>query len=127
MEETVICLNTNFLILGLVLGSEESRRITEWTQASETLVTAMPAWHEFICGPVSQVQIEIMRTFLEAIIPFGEAEAVEASRLYNLSLRKRSLRTDAMIAGTAIVAGASLATNNTKDFKFFEPHGLRLI
>ena len=34
---------------------------------------------------------------------------------------------DAMIAATAQVAGASLATNNQKDFLLFQPYGLRLI
>ena len=34
---------------------------------------------------------------------------------------------DAMIAATAIVAGAALATNNHKDFNIFVPRGLKLI
>jgi len=39
----------------------------------------------------------------------------------------RSLWVDAMIAGTATVAGARLATNSRSDFDAFVPHGLQLI
>jgi predicted nucleic acid-binding protein len=37
------------------------------------------------------------------------------------------MRIDAMIAATAIVAGAELATNNRADFNAFVPHGLKLV
>jgi predicted nucleic acid-binding protein len=40
--------------------------------------------------------------------------------------RKRSTRVDAMIAATAIVADAALATNNATDFLPFRDSGLRL-
>jgi predicted nucleic acid-binding protein len=51
----------------------------------------------------------------------GTSEAAE------LVARKRSLRVDAMIAGTAITAKASLATNNRTDFEPFASHGLQLL
>jgi predicted nucleic acid-binding protein len=40
---------------------------------------------------------------------------------------KRRTRLDAMIAATAITAGAELATVNADDFEGFVPHGLRLV
>ena len=55
-----------------------------------------------------------------------EPDAIAAARLFNALERKRSLRVDAMIAGTAIVVGADLTTNNRADFSAFVPHGLRL-
>jgi predicted nucleic acid-binding protein len=36
-------------------------------------------------------------------------------------------RIDAMIAATAILAGARLATLDKGDFKVFVPHGLKLV
>jgi predicted nucleic acid-binding protein len=90
------------------------------------LVTPMPAWYEFICGPVTPAQISVMRAFLHEIIPFDETQANVASVLFNAAGRKRSLRVDAMIAGTALSKGAILATNNQSDFSLFVPHGLVL-
>jgi predicted nucleic acid-binding protein len=122
----MICLDTNYLILGLVPDSRESKDLIAWTQAGETLIVPMPAWYEFICGPVSNVQITTMRAFLHDLIPFGEPQALEAARLFNAAKRKRTLRIDAMIAATALVAGASLATSNRADFQAFAAHGLVL-
>lgn len=56
-----------------------------------------------------------------------EPQAKEAARLFNAVKRKRSLRVDAMIAGTATAAGAKLATDNRSDFTLFSSHGLQLI
>ncbi len=123
----MICLDTNYLILGLMPGSRESQDLIRWAQAGETLIAAMPAWYEFTCGPVTAAQITIIRSFLHELVAFDEPQALEAAHLFNAAGRKRSLRIDAMIAATAIVAGASLATNNHKDFKVFVSHGLKLI
>lgn len=122
----MICLDTNYLILGLVSGSRESQKLIEWSQAGETLTTPMPAWYEFLSGPVTSMQIDTMRAFLDQIIPFDQPKALEAAHLFNAAGRKRTLRVDAMIAATALVAGAHLATNNRADFDAFIPHGLKL-
>lgn len=123
----MICLDTNYLIQGVSEGSGEAARLVVWIQAGETLITSMPAWFEFICGPVTENQVTTIRAFLTEIIPFAEIQAIEAARLFNAIHRKRSSRVDAMIAGTAIAAKARLATNNRADFKPFLPHGLNLI
>ncbi len=123
----MICLDTNYLILGLVPGSPESQDLIQWAQAGETLVAPMPAWYEFICGPVTAPQIATMRSFLHDLVPFDEPQALEAARLFNAAGRKRTLRIDAMIAATAVVGGAELATNNRTDFNAFVPHGLKLV
>lgn len=123
----MICLDANYLILGLVPRSRESRDLIAWTQAGEVLVTAAAAWYEFLCGPVAPAQVAAIRAFLREIVPFHEAQAQAAARLFNAVGRKRSLRVDAMIAGSALSAGASLATNNREDFSLFVPHGLNLV
>jgi len=105
----MICLDTNYLIRGVSEGTAEAAALVAWIEAGETLITPMPAWFEFIC------------------VPFAEAEAVEAARLFNVIKRKRSLRVDAMIAGTAIAAKARLATQNRADFKPFTAYGLTLV
>jgi predicted nucleic acid-binding protein len=80
----VICLDTNYLIRGLVKGTLESDRLVRWHQTGEPLISAAPAWFEFLCGPVSQLQIRVMHAFLsDGVIAFEEAHAIEAARLFN--------------------------------------------
>lgn len=123
----MICLDTNYLIRGVSEGTAEAGELIAWIEAGETLLTAMPAWFEFLCGPVTGEQTTTMRAFLTEIVPFAEPEAAEAARLFNAVNRSRRLRVDTMIAGTAITAGASLATNNRDDFQPFVAHGLQLL
>jgi predicted nucleic acid-binding protein len=123
----MICLDTNYLIRGVTAGTVEAAELVAWIEAGEILITPMPAWFEFICGPVTDEQTETMRAFLTTIVPFGEAEAKEGTRLFNAIDRKRSLRIDSMIAGTASAANARLATLNRADFELFVPHGLQLL
>jgi predicted nucleic acid-binding protein len=85
------------------------------------------AWWEFECGPVSPEGLALVRIMLPGgIIPFSLAEAMEAARLFNAVGRARRFKFDSLIAATAILAGASLATVNPADFHPFVPHGLTL-
>ncbi|CAN5146218.1 hypothetical protein BH23VER1_BH23VER1_33020 [soil metagenome] len=122
----MICLDTNYLILGLSPSTLESANLVAWSRSGEILVTAAPAWYEFLCGPVDRAQIAVMAAFLSQIIPFSDPQARAAASLFNAAGRRRSLRVDAMIAGTAIAEEAALATNNQADFTHFVPHGLQL-
>ncbi|MEP7382166.1 MAG: PIN domain-containing protein [Gemmatimonadota bacterium] len=94
--------------------------------AGERLVAPTVVWFEFLCGPVTAAQIQTMRAFLHELVPFDESQAVAAADLFNAAARKRSTRVDAMIAATAIVVDAALATNNKVDFRPFGRSGLRL-
>jgi predicted nucleic acid-binding protein len=123
----MICLDTNYLILGVSPGTRESRELVDWFRAGEPLVTPVLAWFEFLCGPVNAAQVAAMNAFLHRIVVFDETHAVEAARLFNATNRKRNLRVDAIIAATAITANARLATNNRADFEPFQAHGLKLI
>jgi predicted nucleic acid-binding protein len=127
-ERSRICLDTNYLVRGLLEGAQESAELVQWRQRGETVLSAAPAWYEFLCGPVNDRQIRIIRAFLSGgIVAFEETQAAEAARLFNAIGRIRRLRTDTMIAATAIVAGATLATSNKEDFKVFIPHGLNIV
>jgi predicted nucleic acid-binding protein len=127
VARAVICLDTNYLILGLVRNSRESRQLLGWREAGQRLVAPALVWFEFRCGPVTAAQVDTMRAFVSEIIPFGEPQAEAAAMLFNVAARKRSTRVDAMIAGTALVANAALATNNRGDFQPFVSSGLRLV
>jgi predicted nucleic acid-binding protein len=127
LEGQVICLDTNYLILGLAPGSDESRRLIAWARAGEALIAPAVVWYEFLCGPVTPSQIAVARAFLQEIIAIDERCANEAARLFNAAGRTRRLRVDALIAGTAIARNVPLATGNRADFQLFVAQGLRLI
>jgi len=123
----MILLDTNYLIGALVAGSLESKQILDWLEQGEVLITAMPAWYEFLCGPVSEGHIKAVHSILSEIVPLDEAQSSEAARLFNQTGRKRSLRVDALIAACATLKGAMLATRNISEFEAFEEHGLQLV
>jgi len=60
------------------------------------------------------------------ILSFDVKTAELAGELFYSTGSKRRTRLDTIIAATAIVAGAELATTNPADFQVFVPHGLQL-
>ncbi len=122
----MILLDTDYLIRMLVNGTQEAERVSDWVRANEPLITSSICWYEFESGPVDAEGISLVTGVLrDRIIPFTGDHAREAARLYNNTGRQRRLRIDAMIAATAIVTGATLATANSGDFEPFIPLGLR--
>ena len=86
------------------------------------------AWWEFECGPVSQAGTRLVRRLLAGgILPFTDAHSTEAARLFNAAGRARRFKFDSLIAATAILDGAELASTNPDDFQPFVPHGLMLL
>lgn len=122
----MICLDTNYLILGLVSNSPENEQIRRWIADGTGLVVPAVVWFEFLCGPVDDRHVETMRAVVVDIIVFDDVHARVAADLLNVGGRRRSSRVDAMIAATAIVANVPLATNNSADFALFQDAGLRL-
>jgi hypothetical protein len=75
----MILLDTNFLIGALVVESDESKQVLDWLGQGEVLITAMPAWYEFLCGPVSDVQIKAVQPILSEIVPLNESQSRKAA------------------------------------------------
>lgn len=123
----MILLDTNYLIRALVPDSPESSRIRAWIGEGEALCTTTVVWYEFLCGPVDDEAVDLVRAILDdRVLPFTADQATEAARLFNASGRRRHLRVDAMIASAAIVTGSALATDNAEDFSVFTALGLEL-
>ena len=123
----MLLLDTNVLILMLVRGTDAARQVTRWIDERETLGTSAVCWYEFISGPVDDRAVDLAAATLAGrIIPFTAEHAREALRLFNATGRQRRMRIDAVIAATAIVTNAHLATSNTADFLPFTALGLRL-
>ena len=123
----MIHLDTNYLIGLLVKGSSESADVDAWLAAGQTLAASAIAWAEFLNGPIAPLEVNRAEAVLQSqIIPFGQKEAVLAAELFNQTGRRRGSRFDCLIAATAIVLQAEVATVNQSDFKVFVAHGLKL-
>lgn len=123
----MICLDTNYLIRALIPETTEALVVEQWLEANETLCIPIVAWYEFLCGSSVEEEHLALALLDGGILPFGKIEAKSAATGFRSLNKPRRLRVDAMIAATAIVAKASLATNNRKDFLPFVPHGLVLL
>src|SRR4051812_40116805 len=116
----MIHLDTNYLIGMAVPGSPEAQRVDQWLAAGESLAASALAWTEFLNGPVQSPEIALVESIVESrIIPFEKAAAILAADLFNKTGRRRGSRFDCLIAATAILAQAEVATINESDFKAF--------
>lgn len=123
----MVHLDTSFLIRALVAGSPQDRRLREWIKAGTPLGISNIVWTEFLCGPVEAPQIELAMRIVGERIPYTEDHAVLAARLFNSTGRRRGSLADCMIAVTAVLADAELATANLADFRPFKALGLTLV
>ena len=123
----MIHLDTNYLIGLLVKGSPQAGDVDGWMAAGQSFATSAIAWTEFLNGPVTPLEVSRAEAVLQSrIIPFGQKEAALAADLFNQTGRRRGSRFDCLIAATAILAPAEMATVNQLDFKAFISHGLKL-
>jgi predicted nucleic acid-binding protein len=123
----MICLDTNYLIMGLVSNSEEAGQLLGWAERGDKLCVSSIVWCEFLCGPITSQHQAAMRLLIHEVVPFDNMLATEAARLFNAVGRSRLLRVDAMIAATATARNIPLATRNVGDFHRFVPFGLNLL
>lgn len=123
----MIHLDTNILIDLVTAHSAQVAPIRKWLEEGEELTVSSIAWSEFLNGPHTLQQKEAVRSILAGgILPFDEAQAERASRLFHYTGRRRGSHADCMIAAAALCSGERVATRNHKDFERFVPHGLKL-
>jgi predicted nucleic acid-binding protein len=123
----MIHLDTNYLMGLLVKGSPQALEADGWLASGESLAASAIVWTEFLNGPVTPSEVSSAEAVLQSqIIPFGQAEAKMSAELFNKTGRRRGSRFDCLIAATAAIAQAQIATVNQADFKAFVPHGLKL-
>lgn len=122
----MIHLDTSFLIQSLKPGSPEDRKLRIWIEEDETLVMSTVAWSEFLCGPLDRSEMELATEIVGQRRDFTPEHATIAARLFNESGRRRGSLIDCMIAATALVDGAPIATANVADFRRFEDSGLTM-
>jgi predicted nucleic acid-binding protein len=123
----MIHLDTNYLIGLAVAGSLEAQRVDQWLAAGESVAASALAWTEFLNGPVQPHEITLVESVIESrVVAFDKPTAALAAELFNKTGRRRGSRFDCLIAATAILAQAEVATVNESDFRVFVPHGLKL-
>jgi predicted nucleic acid-binding protein len=123
----MIHLDTNYLIGLLVKGSPQAMHVDGWLTTGQPIAAGAVAWTEFLNGPVSPLEVTRTEAVLQSrIVPFGRPEAVLAAELFNKTGRRRGSRFDCLIAATAMLAQAEIATVNQSDFNPFTAHGLKL-
>jgi predicted nucleic acid-binding protein len=122
----MVHLDTSFLIRALVAGSEESRKLRGWLRERRPVAVSALTWGELLCGPLNEADEATARRVAHTHVPVGTEEVTEAARLFNVGGRRRGSFPDCVIAGTAIVSGAELATSNVADFQRFVDAGLTL-
>ncbi len=124
----MIHLDSNLLIALSDAGDPHREAALKLMLSFPQAAVSSVAWWEFECGPVSSEGIRILhRTLAGGVIPFEEAHAKEAARLFNAVGRSRRFKFDSLIAATAILSNAELATVNEADFLPFVPYGLKLL
>lgn len=123
----MIHLDTNVLIALPVLARRRHQLAQRIGQGELVAISSL-AWFEYACGPVAESEKELVRAAIGGhILEVDESVAERAAALFNLGGRRRGLRTDSLIAATAMLAGAELATYNAADFASFTAYGLRLL
>jgi predicted nucleic acid-binding protein len=103
-----------------------SERVRDRFRSGRAVGVSTLAWGEFLCGPVD-ARVEVLaHEVVRAHAPLGSKEAAEGAGLFHATGRMRGSFQDCLIAATAIVAKASLATTDRADFSRFESLGLQL-
>ena len=122
----MIHLDANFLI-GALQFEQPRKQVLEWSTSGQYINMSSVAWAEFLSGPVTEAETIEVRSLIDDIEHFGERDARVAADLFNQTGRRSRSLPDCMIAALAIRCGATLATVNLRDFRRFEPFGLKLL
>lgn len=123
----MIHFDTNALI-ALPLWARQRHPAIRRVVAGERVAVCSIVWYEFAIGPIEQSEIELAHDFLQGRIePVDIETASLAAQLFNDCGRRRTLKTDALIAAAAIRTNAEFVTVNVADFEPFVEHGLRLL
>jgi predicted nucleic acid-binding protein len=118
-------LDTNLLIDLVTVGSPQVATFRDRIRRGMRLAVSAVAWSEFCNGPHTREQKTALRAVLSGgVLPFTEAQAEQASRLFHYTGRRRGSHADCMIAACAILNEVPLASRNIADFEKFVPHGL---
>jgi predicted nucleic acid-binding protein len=122
----IVHVDTSALVDALTGPRRSLDALIALTGEGHRLMLSTVVLYEWLRGPRSAVELAAQEELFpsEAAIPFGAAEAVVASRLYQKVPRARGREVDLAVAACALVADAAIWTLNPADFR--DIPGLRL-
>ncbi|MCU0248021.1 MAG: type II toxin-antitoxin system VapC family toxin [Bryobacter sp.] len=123
----MILLDTSALVGSLAGGQSHMAELQQLVLSQEELAVSSIVLYEFWRGPRQEEEIERQQLIFpeDTALPFTEAEASIAAKLFREVRRARVRQMDLAIAATAIVHGAGLWTLNPRDF--VDVPGLRIV
>jgi predicted nucleic acid-binding protein len=123
----MIHFDTNVLV-ALPMWAREGNEVVSRVVEGEAAAVCALVWYEFLLGPLAEDEAGLAHAFIGGRVePMTEDDAELGARLFDAGGRRRSLKTDALIAAAAIRANADFVTVNVTDFKTFVAQGLRLV
>jgi predicted nucleic acid-binding protein len=123
----MIHIDTNLLIASIDPTHEHANLWPLLITAGDSFAVSAVAWTEFRSYPISDQQLRVLDRLLGGgVLAYERVHAELAGELFSRTNSKRKNRLDTMIAATAILADAELATANQADFKAFVSLGLKL-
>jgi predicted nucleic acid-binding protein len=122
----IVHVDTSALVDALTGPRRSLDALIALTGEGHRLMLSTVVLYEWLRGPRSAGELAAQEELFpsEAAIPFGVAEAVVASRLYQKVPRARGREVDLAVAACALVADAAIWTLNRADFR--DIPGLRL-
>jgi|SRR5579862_1766455 len=117
MDQSLIHLDSGFVIRALKDGTPEEAQLNRWLAIRTRLGISAIAWSEFLCGPLDETHPDLIMKFVGQPAPLLASDAKVAAQFFNSSGRRRGHMSDCMIAATAVRLGAALATTNPRDFQ----------
>ena len=93
----MVQLDTNFLVRVQVAGSVEEARYQRLVRAGEVFSISAVAWGEYLCGPVSAVEMAAARYLVGEIKPLLVGDAELAAQLFNATGRRSRSFADCML------------------------------
>jgi predicted nucleic acid-binding protein len=122
----IVHVDTSALVDALTGPRRSLDALIALTGEGHRLMLSTVVLYEWLRGPRSAGELAAQEELFpsEAAIPFGVAEAVVASRLYQKVPRARGREVDLAVAACALVADAAIWTLNPADFR--DIPGLRL-
>lgn len=115
----IIHVDTSALVDALTGPRRSLDTLVDLTRQGHRLMLSSIVLYEWLRGPRTRVELVAQQDLFpsEAAVAFGVAEAVVASRLYKTVPRARGREIDIAVAACALVAGASIWTLNSADFR----------
>jgi predicted nucleic acid-binding protein len=122
-----IHLDSSFLIRARAAGTPEAALLDLWHEERRIIGISALAWGEYLCGSAGAPPTETGRRLIHRFVPVDTETAALGADLFNATGRRSRSFADCLIAATAILDGAALATSNPQDFERFTEAGLELV